>query len=187
MLNRLMKIIQYYLVCVCLVVPSLLHSSLIVHISMILVVGFSCNVHQLTPQNITRTEGDRDVLIPCIIPGYTVGSWQIKHGQNNVFKSYTPNEVFRANEQFIPKINIGIYIYEIKPEMNGTEFVCYYSNNSYLVTPTKVGILTVRSSSTCTSDLQKCYSTSISGVLLLQPKYSLSLFLWSCVSLSHVH
>lgn len=140
-----------------------------------LIVGSPCNVFQLTPKNITRTEGDRDVLIPCIIPGNTIGSWLIKYGQNNVFKTYPPSEVFRANEQFTPKINIGIFIYEIKAEMNGTEFICYYSNNSYLTTRTKVGILTVRmimnnTNFTDTSDLQECSGTSLLGVLLLQSK-----------------
>lgn len=134
-------------------------------------IGRHCDsIFQLTPKNITRTEGDRNVLIPCITQGNNIVAWQIKYGEETAFKSYTQEQVFKVNELFTPKINIGIVIYEVTAEMNGTAFMCHYTKTGFISTRTDVGILIVRRNHT--TNIYDIWRSQ-SSVVLLEPNYVL--------------
>ena len=86
------------------------------------------------PENITRTEGEPDVFIPCTVPGYIPPIWEIN---GSVY------ELFQLPEIFIPAYT-GIFIDIVQRNLHGTSFRCYTSTGSgYMVQGSSTGYLTV--------------------------------------------
>ena len=86
------------------------------------------------PTNITRSEGEYNVFVPCPLSGLVLPVWNI----NGYFY-----DLYQLPEQYTPAYG-GIYIQVVSRELNGTKFQCYtLSESGYILAASSVGILTV--------------------------------------------
>ena len=91
-------------------------------------------VQHMGPTNITRSEGERNVFIPCPLSGLVLPIWKI----NGYFY-----ELYQLPEQYTPAYG-GVYIQIISRQLNGTTFQCFTQNgNAYILEASSIGILTV--------------------------------------------
>ena len=91
-------------------------------------------VQHMGPTNITRTEGELNVFIPCPLSGYILPIWKIN---GYVY------EVYQLPDPYTPAYG-GIYVTVVSRDLNGTTFQCYtQGENGYKLDVSPLGILTV--------------------------------------------
>lgn len=87
------------------------------------------------PENITVTEGETDILIPCSVSGSIPPIWEIN---GSLYEYYQLSEVFQP-------IYRGLVIKLIQRNLNGVSFRCFTPTGAigYIVEESSIGYLTV--------------------------------------------
>ena len=94
----------------------------------------ACAEH-VGPENITLTEGETNILIPCTVSGNIPPIWAIN---GSLYEYFQLPEIFRP-------IYRGLVIKLVQRNLNGISFRCYTSIGAigYIVEESSIGYLTV--------------------------------------------